>query len=49
MFGFKLSAADEATQKAVDAGNIVIPQGADKAEVRGAEAGVPTVVLLQRD
>ena len=42
-FGFKLSAADEATQKAVDAGNIVIPQGADKAEVRGAEAGVPTV------
>ena len=43
MFGFKLSAADEATQKAVDAGNIVIPQGADKAEVRGAEAGVPTV------
>ena len=41
-FGFKLSAADEATQKAVDAGNIVIPQGADKAEVRGAEAGEGT-------
>lgn len=38
-FGFKLSAADEATQKAVDAGNIVIPQDADKAVVSGAKAG----------
>ena len=41
-FGFKLSAADEATQKAVDAGSVVIPQGADEAEVRGAKAGDPT-------
>ena len=39
-FGFKLSAADEATQKAIDAGNIVIPQGADEAVVSGAKAGV---------
>ena len=39
-FGFKLSAADEATQKAVDAGNIVIPKGADEAEVSGAKADV---------
>ena len=39
-FGFKLSAADEATQKAIDAGNIVIPKGADEAEVSGAKVGV---------
>lgn len=41
-FGFKLSAADEATQKAIDAGTIVIPQGADGAVVSGAKAGDPT-------
>ncbi len=41
-FGFKLSAADEATQKAVDAGSIVIPQGADEAAVSGAKAGKET-------
>ena len=41
-FGFKLSAADDATQKAVDAGNIVIPQDADKAVVSGAKAGDET-------
>lgn len=41
-FGFKLSAADETTQKAIDAGSIVIPQGADEAEVRGAKAGKET-------
>lgn len=41
-FGFKLSAADEATQKAVADGTIVIPQGADEAEVSGAKAGVET-------
>ncbi|WP_449132508.1 Spy0128 family protein [Senegalimassilia anaerobia] len=39
-FGFKLSAADEATQNAIDAGTIVIPQGADEAEASGAKAGV---------
>lgn len=39
-FGFKLSAADEVTQKAIDAGTIVIPQGADEAVVGGAKAGV---------
>lgn len=39
-FGFKLSAADDATQKAVDEGIIVIPQDADKAVVSGATAGV---------
>lgn len=42
-FGFKLTAADEATQKAVDAGSVVIPQGADEAVVKGAKAGEPTV------
>ena len=41
-FGFKLSAADEATQDAIDAGNIVIPKGADEAVVKGAKAGEPT-------
>lgn len=38
-FGFKLSAADEATQNAKVAGNIVISQGADEAVVSGAKAG----------
>ena len=41
-FGFKLSAADEATQNAIDAGNIVIPQGAAEAVVKGAKAGKET-------
>ena len=41
-FGFKLSAADDATQKAVDDGNIVIPESADEAMVSGAKAGVET-------
>ena len=41
-FGFKLSAADKATQEAIDAGTIVIPEGADGAVVRGAKAGEPT-------
>ena len=38
-FGFKLSAADEATQNAKVAGNIVISQGADEVVVSGAKAG----------
>lgn len=37
-FGFKLSAADDATQVAIEAGNIVIPQR--EAEVSGAKAGI---------
>lgn len=41
-FGFKLSAADEATQNAIDAGTIVVPQGADEAVVSGAKAGKET-------
>ena len=41
-FGFKLSAADKATQDAIDAGNIVIPQGAAEAVVKGTKAGEPT-------
>ena len=41
-FGFKLSAADKATQEAIDAGSIVIPQGAAEAVVKGAKAGVET-------
>ena len=39
-FGFKLSAADDATQKAVDEGSVVIPKGAEEAVVSGATAGV---------
>ena len=39
-FGFKLSAADKATQDAVKAGSVVIPQGAAEAVVSGAKAGV---------
>ena len=39
-FGFKLSAADDATQKAVDKGSVVIPKGAEEAVVSGATAGV---------
>lgn len=38
-FGFKLSAADDATQKAVNEGSIVIPKGAEEAVVSGAKAG----------
>ena len=41
-FGFKLSAADKATQEAIDAGNVVISQGAAEAVVKGAKAGVKT-------
>lgn len=41
-FGFKLSAADDTTQKAVNDGSIVIPQDADKAVVSGATAGDET-------
>ena len=41
-FGFKLSAADDATQKAVKDRSIVIPEGADKAVVSGAKAGDET-------
>ncbi len=41
-FGFKLSAADEATQNAKAAGNIVVSQGADEAVVSGVKAGVET-------
>ena len=39
-FGFKLSAADEATQKAVADGSIVIAQGAAEAVVKGAKADI---------
>lgn len=42
MFGFKLSAADDATQKAVNEGSIVIPKGAEEAVVSGAKAGDET-------
>ena len=41
-FGFKLSAADKATQEAIDAGTIVIPEGADEASVSGAKVDVET-------
>ena len=42
-FGFKLSAADDATQKAIDDGSIDIPKGADEAVVSGgAKAGDKT-------
>ena len=41
-FGFKLSAADDATQKAVEGGSIVIPKGAEEAVVSGAKAGDET-------
>ena len=41
-FGFKLSAADDATQKAVNDGSIVIPKGAEEAVVSGAKAGDET-------
>lgn len=41
-FGFKLSAADDATQKAVNEGSIVIPKGAEEAVVSGAKAGDET-------
>lgn len=41
-FGFKLSAADDATQNAKVAGSIVISQGADEAVVSGAKAGAET-------
>ncbi len=41
-FGFKLSAANGATQNAKVAGNIVISQGADEAVVSGAKAGAET-------
>ena len=41
-FGFKLSAADGATQKAIDDGSIIIPKGAEEAVVSGAKAGDET-------
>lgn len=41
-FGFKLSAADDATQKAIDDGSIDIPKGADEAVVSGVKAGGET-------
>lgn len=41
-FGFKLSAADGATQEAIRAGSVVIPEGAAEAVVSGAKAGEPT-------
>lgn len=41
-FGFKLSAADDATQKVVNDGSIVIPKGAEEAVVSGAKAGAET-------
>ena len=41
-FGFRLSAADGATQKAIDDGSIIIPKGAEEAVVSGAKAGDET-------
>ena len=41
-FGFKLSAADGATQKAIDDGSIIIPKGAEEVVVSGAKAGDET-------
>lgn len=41
-FGFKLSAADDATQKAVNEGGVVIPKGVEEAVVSGAKAGDET-------
>lgn len=41
-FGFKLSAADGVTQKAIDDGSIIIPKGAEEAVVGGAKAGDET-------
>lgn len=41
-FGFKLSAADGVTQKAIDDGSIIIPKGAEEAVVSGAKAGDET-------
>lgn len=41
-FGFKLSAADGVTQKAIDDGSIIIPKGAEEAVVSGAKAGAET-------
>ena len=41
-FGFKLSAADGATQKAIDDGSIIIPKGAEEAVVSGEKAGDET-------
>ena len=38
-FGFKLSVADDATQKAVDDGSVVIPEDAKEAVASGAKAG----------
>ena len=41
-FGFKLSAADGVTQKAIDDGSIIIPKGAEEAVVSGAKVGDET-------